>query len=157
MDLFNCWGIFLVCFLRSCWLLSLLTPVIVCYQWWFALRACNVSSSTHLPGTSWKHVLNLYVEFQVCYLAPTNEKTEDLAWCLILLKTKQMKNTSRCWHRDFSYRKIPRKYWGVTFAFFSCKTFIKTIFFTEFLRKSHLYWRGVLTKTVYQRETGNGF
>lgn len=45
-------------------------------------------------------------------------------------KNQQMKNISRWWHRDSSYRKFLRNYWAVTFAFFSCKTSLKMIFFS---------------------------
>lgn len=88
LNLFN-YSMFLIYFLISCLLLSLFTPVLVC-QWLFALYTHSVFNWTHLPGTDWNDLTNLYLEFQVCYLAHNKEQSKTSGVPLdYFQKTKQ--------------------------------------------------------------------
>lgn len=105
LNLFN-YSMFLIHFLISCLLLSLFTPVLVC-QWLFALYIYSVFNWAHLPGTDWNDLTNLYLEFQVCYLAHNKEQSKTFGVPLdYFKKTKQ-----NLW-ADIGTRALVGGFWG---------------------------------------------
>lgn len=123
LNLFN-YSMFLIYFLISCLLLSLFTPVLVC-RWLFALYTHSVFNWTHLPGTDWNDLTNLYLEFQVCYLPHNKEQSKTSGVPLDYFQKNQNKTkpVSWYWHRG-SCRRILKKYWAVTLPSCSCRTLL---------------------------------